>query len=64
MDIFENDGKTPVVQHIFNADTEKEAAHYLASHKKTDKFLKAAIDDGEFEGIKLKVKRRTIEHTK
>ena len=62
MDIFENNGDFPVVQHTFNGKDKKEAQHYLEAHKRTDKFLKAALDSGEFEGISLKVKRREINH--
>jgi len=64
VDIFEDGSSLPVVTHVFNGEDLKEAEHYLSSHKKTDEFLRAALDFGKFKGMKLKVKRRKIEHSK
>jgi hypothetical protein len=49
------DAKYPVVSHRFYGETIEEARGYLNSHKKTDSFLRAALNTRRFKGMKLKV---------
>jgi hypothetical protein len=62
IDIFEPGKDYAAVTHVFNGKDKREATHYINSHKKTDKFLRDALDKGEFEGMELKVKRREVNH--
>lgn len=52
--IFENE-QYPVVVHTFYGKTIKEARGYLGSHKKTDEFLRDAINKGSWRNLKLHV---------
>lgn len=54
VDIFE-DGKYPVVSHVFYGETIEEARGYFKAHMKTDSFLRAAVNTRRFQGMKLKV---------
>lgn len=49
--------KRRVVRHVFYGKTHKEAKHNERSHRKSDKFLKAALSSGKFKGIRLSVRR-------
>lgn len=52
--IYEND-EYPVVVHTFYGKTLKEARAYVGAHKKTDEFMRDAIDKKSWRGMKLRV---------
>lgn len=62
VDIFEPGAKAPVVTHVFNGETREEAKGYYESHMKTDDFLNAAIKQGKWKDISLKVKTRWVKN--
>lgn len=49
------DGKR-VLRHIFYGTSEKEARHFLNSHRKSDPFFDATMRDGTYKGIELEHK--------
>ena len=48
------------VTHIFHGETRQEAQALEKSHRKTDSFYRAAIDSGQFNGIKLLARARWV----
>lgn len=55
VDIYEEGNEYPVVTHIFNGKTKKEAYGYFMSHMSTDSFLRGAVLDQTFKGMTLRV---------
>jgi hypothetical protein len=49
------EGDTLTVTHVFHGDTKKRAEEVKRAHMETDRFLRAAETDGDFEGIPLRV---------
>lgn len=53
INIYENDATTPVIGHVFYG-TKTEVDRIIAAHKRTDRFFRAAMEEGAFEGITLR----------
>ena len=49
--------KRRVVRHTFYGRSQQEAKHNERAHKRSDKFLKAALSGRPFKGIRLSVRK-------
>lgn len=54
INIYESEDTQPIIGHVFYGNKRIVDA-VIAAHKKTDSFFKAAMEDGNFNGIKLHV---------
>lgn len=54
INIYEDEATEPVIGHVFYGDKRTVDA-VIAAHKKTDSFFKAAMEDGQFEGMILRI---------
>lgn len=55
-EIYEGDGKYPVVIHIFSGGTREEVKGIFKAHMKTDKFMREMENSGSFGDIKGRTK--------
>lgn len=54
INIYEDDAESPIIGHVFFGNQTTVDA-VIAAHKKTDSFFKAAMEDGQWKGMRLHI---------
>lgn len=54
VEIYESQRRFPIVVHVFNGTTKREAMGYFEAHMKTDSFLRGCVSDNQFGNIRCR----------